>query len=158
MRYYKKELCHKPFLLANGKFLTFTSVFDQTGLIATDDEALIAQLSQAVGSAGLSEITEAKFEEYKKKLPSPMRETPSAKPRLFAPPADPFAGKEPLKPEPPKMAPTITFAKPVTEQASVQPVAEASPAVPVVAPVASDTKPAFKPRTQRMPRRGSSKD
>lgn len=75
MKYYKKELVSNRLALPNGKRVAFVQVGQSdTGVLATEDEGLIAELDKAVAGrrGGVIEIDLQTYEELKK--------NPTAKP------------------------------------------------------------------------------
>lgn len=78
MKYYKKELLSNRLALPNGKGVQFEPVGTDTGVIATEDPGLSAELDKAAaaGRGGVVEITEQIYQELKKNppvVPSRMR-------------------------------------------------------------------------------------
>lgn len=79
MKYYKKELVSNRLALPNGKRVGFTQIDGtDTGVLATEDEGLIAELDKAIASrrGGVIEIDLQTYEELKKNplaRPSPIR-------------------------------------------------------------------------------------
>src|SRR5688572_26446787 len=72
MKFYKKELISNRLALPNGKGVKFEQVGgSETGVIATQDEGLIAELNKAAtaGRGGVIEITEQQYQELKKNPP-----------------------------------------------------------------------------------------
>lgn len=158
---YKKELASKPLLLGNGKSLHFDHVVDDIGILALDetkDAALIAELNEVVGSAGVSVISEAAYEELKKKEPLPARATQSRGIRLFAPPKDPWGGQkgeqEAVQPQVPKMVPTLANVPTATARENAEAAGVQKHVVLATVEVPSAK---FKPKTKAVPRRGAAK-
>lgn len=68
MRFFKKIDARQQILLSNGQWFSFVPAGD-FGLFSTEDPGLIAQFQIAIASqrGGLSEITEAEYQDLKKK-------------------------------------------------------------------------------------------
>lgn len=130
MRYFKKELIANKINLPNGKALEYTHVVNQTGVVVIDPAAqpdLLKALESIKGRMGVSEISEAQFEEFKKKLPTPERAAPEQTMRVFQMAKDPFANQAR------QPAPTITYPTPAPmAQPPQRPVEPAMVPVPVV--------------------------
>lgn len=72
-KFYKKELFSNRLSLPNGKKVAFEQVGNSdTGIIATSDPGLSAELDKAVAArrGGVIEINEAQFQELKKNPPA----------------------------------------------------------------------------------------
>ncbi len=73
LKFYKKELISNRLALPNGRAVKFDQVGDSdTGTLATADSGLIGELEKAVaaGRGGVTEITEAQFQDLKKNPPA----------------------------------------------------------------------------------------
>lgn len=73
MKYYKKELVSNRLTLPNGKAVGFSKIEGtDTGVLATEDEGLIAELDKAVAGhrGGVIEIDLSTYEELKKNQPA----------------------------------------------------------------------------------------
>lgn len=78
MKFYKKELLSNRLALPSGKGVQFEPVGTDTGVIATEDPGLTAELDKAAsaGRGGVIEITDQQYQELKKNppvVPSRMR-------------------------------------------------------------------------------------
>lgn len=79
IKYYKKELVSNRLALPNGKRVEFTQIDGtDTGVLATEDEGLIAELDKAIAArrGGVVEIDLATYEGLKKNpfaRPSPIK-------------------------------------------------------------------------------------
>lgn len=72
MRYFKKELVSRPLYLPGGGKVGFTNIGDDTGLLATEDGFLIAELSKLAArhKGGVVELNVAAYEDLKKNPPT----------------------------------------------------------------------------------------
>lgn len=75
MAYFQKILLSSPLRTSDGKDIPWEKIGTNTGVLKTDDEALIAELQSCIksGFGGVSEIDEAKYEDLKKNLPKRSR-------------------------------------------------------------------------------------
>ncbi len=70
MRYFKKEiLSNRLWLKSTGAAVTWENAGDDTGILATDNQAIIDELDGAVakGIGGVVQIDEAEYQDTKKK-------------------------------------------------------------------------------------------
>lgn len=72
MRFFKKELVSRPLYLPGGSKVGFVNIGDDTGLLATEDGFLIAELSKMAArhKGGVVEITAEAYTDLKKNPPT----------------------------------------------------------------------------------------
>ena len=67
MRYFRKELPNRTLFRPDGSAVSVRILDKEVGVIVTDDAALIEWLDTIVGTQGVSAISEADFDDLKKK-------------------------------------------------------------------------------------------
>lgn len=144
MKFYKKELVSNKLGLPGGRAVRFEVIgVSDTGILATEDPGLIAELDKAAAShrGGVVELTEAQYQELKKNPPgerSRIRSLNSQsirqllnRPRQNAVPAAAAKAQEPSAPmEVPKGLVTVSSRKKLAELAGETKAASAPAAKP----------------------------
>lgn len=81
MLYIKKELIQNRLQDSNGNYIQWDHEVDDTGVLAIDDSqeskrALAGEMNKRAGRLGLVVITQAEYDEFKKKPHTPIRTKP----------------------------------------------------------------------------------
>jgi hypothetical protein len=79
MRYFQKELVDTPLYLPSGGRLAFEDAGNDVGILATDNPKICAELEKVIKQhrGGVSETTQAVFEDLKKKSIAKAQSSPS---------------------------------------------------------------------------------